>query len=142
MFGMGMGELIVILIVALLVLGPTKLPDAAKAIGKGIRELRKHTTDLQQTLENDETIGGSIRELKGALRGDEPSPSIRPAHPTARKPVPLPQEIPPPAAPAVAEAGAPAPALMPAPMPVAGGEAVAATDPFAPVAVSEKNEKV
>jgi Tat protein translocase TatB subunit len=130
MFGMGMGELIVILIVALLVLGPTKLPDAAKAIGKGIRELRKHTTDLQQTLDNDETIGGSIRELKGALRGDEPAPSIRPNHPAARKPVPLPQEIPPPvAAPALPEAGAP-------------GEAVAATNPFAPVAVSEKNEKV
>ena len=43
MFGMGMGELVVILIVALLVLGPDKIPDAAKAIGKTMRELRKQT---------------------------------------------------------------------------------------------------
>jgi sec-independent protein translocase protein TatB len=80
MFGLGMGEIMVILIVALLVLGPTKLPDAAKQIGKAIRELRKHTQNLQDTIEQDEHIGGTVRELKSALRG-EPDGSIMPPRP-------------------------------------------------------------
>ena len=83
MFGMGMGELVVILIVALLFLRPDKLPEAAKAIGKGIRELRKHTRSLEQTIEQDETIGGTVREIKSALRGEEPPPPIRPRPPEA-----------------------------------------------------------
>src|SRR5215475_5904225 len=70
MFGLGMGEIIVILIVALLVLGPNKLPEAAKQIGKAIRELRKHTDSLRETIETDEQLGGTVRELKSALRGD------------------------------------------------------------------------
>ena len=41
MFGLGMGEIVVILIVALLFIGPEQLPKAAKTIGKGLRELRK-----------------------------------------------------------------------------------------------------
>lgn len=41
-----MGEILVILVVALLFLGPDKLPDTAKKIGQGIRDLRKQTRDL------------------------------------------------------------------------------------------------
>lgn len=71
MFGMGMGEIVVILVIALLFLGPDKLPDAAKAISKGIRDLRKQTRELQSSLEGDNDIGSAIREIKGALRGDD-----------------------------------------------------------------------
>ena len=71
MFGMGGSEILVILIVALLFLGPDKLPDAAKQISKGIRDLKKQTRSLQQQIENDEHIGGAIRDLKSALRGEE-----------------------------------------------------------------------
>jgi sec-independent protein translocase protein TatB len=78
MFGMGMGELVVILIVALLVLGPDKIPDAAKAIGKGMRELRKQTRMVQDTLEQDEELGATVRDLKSALRGEDPRPIIKP----------------------------------------------------------------
>jgi Tat protein translocase TatB subunit len=70
-FGLGMGEIVVILVVALIVLGPTQLPDAAKNVGKAIRALRKHTRDLQDTIDKDEAIGGTMRELRSALRGDE-----------------------------------------------------------------------
>src|SRR5688572_32910710 len=94
MFGMGMGEIIVILIVALLLLGPEKLPEAAKTIAKGMRSLRKHTQDLQETVEQDETIGGAVRELKSALRDVDPP----------RKPLPRPQ----PAAGQIARPAAPA----------------------------------
>lgn len=71
MFGLGMGELIVVAIVALLFLGPEKLPDAAKTISKGIRDFRKQTRELQQIVEDDNEIGGAIRDIKSALRGDD-----------------------------------------------------------------------
>jgi len=71
MFGMGGTEILVILIVALLFLGPDKLPDAAKKISQGIRDIKRQSRALQQTIEDDEHIGGAIRDLKSALRGDE-----------------------------------------------------------------------
>lgn len=70
MFGMGMGELLLILVVALLVVGPDKLPQAAKAIGKGIRDFRRTSHELQSTLEQDEKLGEAVRELRSALRDD------------------------------------------------------------------------
>jgi len=91
MFGLGMGEIIVILIVALLVLGPDKLPEAAKTIGRTIRDLRKHTDSLRDTIENDEQLGGTVRELRSALRGDP----LAPIKPYVRPPVPLEEEAPP-----------------------------------------------
>ena len=71
MFGIGGSEIIVILIVALLFLGPDKLPEATKLVSKGIRDLKKQQRLLQQTIENDEQIGGAIRDLKSALRGED-----------------------------------------------------------------------
>ena len=117
MFGMGMGELIIILVVALLVLGPDKIPDAAKAIGKGMRELRKQTRAVQETLEQDEQLGNTVRDLKSALRGEDPRPIIRPpmGATVGRTPLAAPASPPapaePPAAPALAQAETPAAAL-------------------------------
>jgi sec-independent protein translocase protein TatB len=79
MFGMGGTEILVILIVALLFLGPDKLPEAAKQISKGIRDIKKQSRVLQQTIEDDEHIGGAIRDLRSALRGEEPP--VRPKPP-------------------------------------------------------------
>lgn len=127
MFGMGGSEILVILIVALLFLGPDKLPEAAKTISKGIRDLKKQTRVLQETIENDEHIGGAIRDLKSALRGDEilPRPvAKKPAEPAKLPDGAVENQILPPAEPAPAPAepiaGAPEPAAeAPAPEAVA-----------------------
>jgi sec-independent protein translocase protein TatB len=93
MFGMGFSEIVVILVVALIFLGPEKLPGAAKSISKGIRDLRKQTREIQDTIENDEQIGGAIRDLRSALRGEEiRTPPKKPVPPPG---VPVPGEKPP-----------------------------------------------
>ncbi len=50
MFGIGPQELLVILIVGLLVLGPKRLPEIARSLGKGLAEFRRASSDLRQSL--------------------------------------------------------------------------------------------
>jgi TatA/E family protein of Tat protein translocase len=50
MFGLGMQELLVILVVALIVVGPKKLPDIAKALGRGLAEFKRTTDELSSSL--------------------------------------------------------------------------------------------
>jgi sec-independent protein translocase protein TatB len=73
MFGLGMGELMVILAIALIFLGPKRLPDVATSLGKAIRSFRKATRDLTEQLEIDDEVKQPLRELQSALR-DEPPP--------------------------------------------------------------------
>ena len=51
MFGIGSTELIVILIVALIVIGPAKLPEMARSLGKALGEFRRVSTDVKRTIE-------------------------------------------------------------------------------------------
>ena len=148
MFGMGGSEILVILIVALLFLGPDKLPDAAKTISKGIRDLKKQTRVLQETIENDEHIGGAIRDLKSALNGEEPPRPVtrKPAEPAKVPAAAVENQILPPAeteakaeaAPAAPIAGAPEPAAVaPAPEVEAAVEEPAKPAITLPVAAGE-----
>ena len=94
MFGMGMGELLIVLVLALIVFGPQKLPELAAQLGKAIRQFRKVTQDLTSQLEIDEDVKQPLRELRAALR-DEPAPPIY--RPIVDQPATLaPAEEPPP----------------------------------------------
>jgi sec-independent protein translocase protein TatB len=53
MFGLGIWEIAVIAVVALLVLGPQKLPDAAKSLGKALRDFRRAGEDLKREMMGD-----------------------------------------------------------------------------------------
>ena len=58
MFGIGMQELIIIAIIALIIVGPKKLPDLAKTLGKGFSEFKRATDgitdDIKETMKEDE----------------------------------------------------------------------------------------
>src|SRR6266849_3073510 len=62
MFGLSMTEVVIILGLALLLLGPDQLPSIAKTLGKGMREIRKATDDLKSTFDQE------------MVRLDEPEP--------------------------------------------------------------------
>jgi sec-independent protein translocase protein TatB len=105
MFGLGATELIVILVLALVLLGPSKLPQAAAGLGKAIRQFRKATRDLGDQLDIDDEVKQPFRELRAAMR-DEPAPYVPPAAPAntvaAAAPASAPSEPPkPPADPAL-----------------------------------------
>jgi sec-independent protein translocase protein TatB len=64
MFGIGMPEMILILAVALIVIGPKKLPDLAKSLGKAMGEFKKATSDLKDSMQ----IDTELKDVKDAFR--------------------------------------------------------------------------
>ncbi len=64
MFGIGLPELILILALALIVVGPDKLPDLARSVAKGILELKKTASTLKDSLTEE---GGPLADIKPEL---------------------------------------------------------------------------
>jgi Tat protein translocase TatB subunit len=82
MFGIGMPELVLILAVALIVLGPRRLPEIARALGKGLAEFRRATDELkdefrqiERDVEESSTQSAPHDDLSVAKREDQPSSS-------------------------------------------------------------------
>jgi len=68
MFGLSFWELAMILVVALLVLGPKRLPGLAKSVGKGLRELRRASSDLRSAIEEPlEEVRRPLQDLRDDL---------------------------------------------------------------------------
>ncbi len=63
MFGIGMPEMILILAIALIVIGPKKLPDLAKSLGRAMREFKKATNEFKETMQ----IDNEMSEVKKAF---------------------------------------------------------------------------
>lgn len=82
MFGIGPSELIVILVIALLVLGPKRLPELAAGLGKGLAEFRRATADINAELDDARrALEEQTREAARTPQG--PRPVSRTARPPA-----------------------------------------------------------
>lgn len=66
MFGLSMTEIILIIVVALLVIGPKKLPELAKSIGKGYGEFKRTFNDLKETVNVDVSSTNSSQKDNNA----------------------------------------------------------------------------
>jgi sec-independent protein translocase protein TatB len=76
MFGMSMTEIVIIVIFALLVLGPGELPSAARTIGKTLREVRRAGDDLRDTFEREvmQEKPLKVRPVAESVAKDAPPP--------------------------------------------------------------------
>lgn len=107
MFNIGAGEFIVILVVALLILGPKRLPELARGIGKFMREFRRQTDDVRNVVERE--FYRMDQELEAPLTPAAASPdATAPADATAAAPHDEQGRILPP--PALTPGGMPVPA--------------------------------
>jgi sec-independent protein translocase protein TatA len=82
----GPGELILILIIALVVLGPGKLPDVASSLGRSVREFRRAATDVSDAGKLDATATGSSTATTATTATTAPAPPPPPAAPPADAP--------------------------------------------------------
>ena len=94
MFGIGMPELILILAIALIVIGPKKLPDVARGLGRAMGEFKKATRELKESmdveedLQNLKNVKTSFDELNHKIKDPLSLKKETPASETATSPDP------------------------------------------------------
>ena len=80
MFGIGLPEMIIILVVALLVVGPSKLPELARTLGKAFTEFRRMADEVKETFEEEvmkeepAKTSETTEEAKSEVKQDETKP--------------------------------------------------------------------
>jgi Tat protein translocase TatB subunit len=87
MFGIGMPELLLILAVALIVLGPKKLPELARSLGKGLAELKKSAEDLKGSLNVGEEFKDVQKDLSNIIDPTQYLETLAPNPPQEEKEV-------------------------------------------------------
>ena len=89
MFGIGMPEMILILAIALIVIGPKKLPDLAKSLGRAMNEFKKATREIKESID----VDGDLKDVKRSF--DDLNTDLRDAvNPLNSDPVKSPPESP------------------------------------------------
>jgi len=78
LFGIGPGELILILILALIVFGPNRLPEVARTIGKTLNEFRKTSEEVTSAVARE--LDWSEAASKAGSSAPTPPPAIQPTH--------------------------------------------------------------
>ena len=90
MGSIGMPEMLVILVIALIIFGPRKLPELGKSLGKSLAEFKRASNDLRSTLEEEIRI----EEQQNARRAAPPAiPAPPPAAPAAEEHAQQPQPV-------------------------------------------------
>ena len=74
MFGMGMPEIILILAVALVVIGPKKLPGQAKSIGRALGEFKSATRDFKRSID----LEDDLRDVRDSMHSLKDIPTYDP----------------------------------------------------------------
>lgn len=86
----GLPELIFIMVLALLIFGPKRLPEIGRTIGKGLSEFRRASNDLKRTIDTEILAADDERRLPSAM---PLSPAARAARQTEAKPEPGPESV-------------------------------------------------
>ncbi len=81
MLGLGPPEIILIVVLALLLFGPKRLPEMGKAVGKAIREFKKATSEVEEQIKKEvegleetvEPVKGAVNEVKKVTNKVKPS---------------------------------------------------------------------
>ena len=111
MFGpIGVWEMVIILIIALIVFGPRKLPELGRSLGKSLREFKSASNELRNTLDEEIRVEDRQRPAAAASTSTAPASSAQPAASASTSTAPASSAQPAASAPAAATPAAATPA--------------------------------